>query len=329
MVNAKEIQKFDAHGHFGRSFLGPDGDPSLYFREARNDNVTGCVISYGCTPNLLEGKHFRRPCIWSYKQDGTVEYFSNVVDAAGVELERTEVGQNPYGEVNRAMVQLAKRHNDTGETPRMYVLVLHHPVFDTKSEVSELIRSEGVIAMKFHGISTFLSPQAISDSTVDALRKHNKPIVVHTDMYRPEPKNGIQLAYRLNHPLGWIEWARQTGVKTLVTHGARLSSEAINLAKVTENVVIGIAPDLLLLSEPDRLAQETDDYLRDLIQIVPPEKLVFDYDYSYNVTGRDKWEEIDWTFSSRLLQRMVEAGYTDEQVNRVFKDNAIRFYGLR
>lgn len=328
MASSKEFLKFDAHSHFGRSYLGPNGDPNFYFREAKNDNVTGCVISYGCTPNLAEGQHFRRPCLWSYRADRSVEYFSNIVNGAGEELKRTEVGPNPYGEVNRAMIDFSRKHNQGGGIPRMYVMVLHHPVFDTQREISELTGSEDVIAMKFHGISTFLPPQAISDSTIDVLRRQDKPIIVHTDMYRPEPKYGIHHAYRLNHPLKWIEWAKQSGVKTLITHGARLSDEAISMAKGTENVVIGIAPDLLLQSELERLAHNTDNYLHDLLHMVPPEKLVFDYDYSYNVTGRDKWDEIDWTFSDRLLQRMKEAGFSDEQMAKVFMGNAVRFYGL-
>ena len=47
-------------------------------------------------------------------------------------------------------------------------------------------------------------------------------------MYRGENTSDIHAAYQLNDPLNWAEWGRDTGVKMLITHGARLFALAIN-----------------------------------------------------------------------------------------------------
>lgn len=317
------FRKIDAHGHIGPSYLGPDSDLRDYLLNARKIGVVASIASPGPTPVIRENGEEYFPCLWNYEA-GNVSYFQQ----RNRKLDEPEVRPaeiNPYHDVNMSLFNRVK--NPFGEL-KIYVMPIHHPKLDTKEEVSQMLVEKPSIALKLHGISTFTGPEDVTNSTIDLLRKTNKPIVVHTDTYTSTPQYPIHEAYLRNDPVKWVSWAQDAGVRTLITHGARLSPEAIKLAHQTSNVMIGIAPDLLLMSEPDRLAIKTNDYLSELLSRVNPDKLLFDIDFGWNVSERNRWDLPDWQMHQRLVESANKIGINQEQLSAIFYDNAIQFFNI-
>lgn len=319
----ESYKKIDAHGHFGPSFLGPESNIEDYIGEARKIGVVATIASPGPTPEITRGNEIYHPCLWSVSENG-VSYFQQL-SRNGQVVAKADALPNPYHDVN---IDLLNKTRAPIGGIQILVMPIHHPILDTPEEVRSMLFEHPSIAMKLHGISTFSGPENVSESTIDSLRKADKPLVVHTDLYTAEVKSPIHAAYQLNDPLQWVLWARQTGVKTLITHGARLSENAINLAISTPNVMIGIAPDLLLMTEPERLAVATNDYLETLLTMVPPYKLMFDIDFGWNVSERNQWETLDWKMHERMESVCSRIGLSVKTLENVFYNNAVKFYNL-
>lgn len=321
-------KKIDAHGHFGPSFLGPQSTMGEYLRQARNINVVATIASPGPTPELQQGSKLYRPCMWQITNGERVYFEQTVSKVTGEEVSRISVRENPYHDVNTSLIAKVRMVNKKNIGPQVFVMPIYHPILDTKEEVEKLMNSQSTIALKLHGISTFTGPSDVPSEVIDVLKKSNKPIIVHTDTYTGEVTSPIHTAYKMNESLLWVEWARETGVRTLITHGACLSSKAIELARYTDNVMIGIAPDLLIQNEPERLAIDGSKYLSSLIIGATPGKLLFDIDYGWNVIERDRWDQMDWNMHLRIVEAARRERISDKQIEDIFINNAIRFYNL-
>ncbi|MDO8497710.1 MAG: hypothetical protein Q7S61_04160 [bacterium] len=318
-------RKIDAHGHFGNSFLGPESRMEDYLPEARRIGVVGTIVSPGPTPEIITAEGIYYPCLWRRDEMGKMTYFSQWSNPNGQVLRTKEAIENPYKDVNELLFRRIQKLNSV---PSIFVMPIHHPKLDTAPGLKETLREYPTVALKIHGISTFTGPEDVPDYTIDILKAEDKPLVVHTDMYRGKITHDVHEAYRLNDPVKWVEWSQETGVRTLITHGARLSDKAIQLASRAENIVIGIAPDILLMSEPDRLAYKPDNYLEALLAMVPADKLVYDIDFGWNVSERNQWETLDWQMHERIIEAGYKIGLTDRAFEDIFFNNAVEFYNL-
>lgn len=318
------LRKIDAHGHFGKSYLGPESSIEGYLSDAEKLGIVACIASPGPTPEITKEGLLFRPCMWAFKGDELI-YLEQVCNLESTVIRESPANVNPYQAVNDSLIAQIDRL--VGKVS-IYVMPIHHPILDTAEEISRLLISRKTIALKIHGVSTFTGPEDVNSGIIDTLKRRKKPLVVHTDMYKFEITNPIQKAYRLNDPIKWALWARETKIPTLITHGARLSQEAIQLASEVDNVVIGIAPDLLLGSEPERLAIEADSYLNALLEIVPPNKLVFDIDYGWNVSERNQWAKRDWKMTDRLEQTAKKIGLKTRDLEDIYFNNAVSFFNL-
>lgn len=323
----KEFQKIDAHGHFGRSFLGPECSIHRYVIEAKKLGIVATIASPGPTPEVIEDDRIIRPCLWEVR-GSTVGYFRQEIDLSTGEDHIRDSKSNPYHETNLRLIEEARKHNQGNTGHKILIMPIHHPILDTPQEVKSLLSLDDTIALKVHGIATFTGPQDIPQSTIDLLNTVGKPIVVHTDMYRVEATHDIHTAYQVNDPVSWVNWARDSGVKTLITHGARLSPEALSLAESTSNIVVGISPDILLMAEPNRLSQDTDDFLFELFSAVSPKKIVFDVDYGWNVNERNQWGNSDWQVCERVNKAADRAGLGQKDLEKIYYLNAVRFYNI-
>lgn len=321
MSTTESYKKIDAHGHIGPSYLGPQSDLRDYVSNASKIGVVASIVSPGPTPVVIKDGNENFPCLWKY-ESGKVIYFQQQNE--GGESKQTEANSNPYHDVN---VEMFKKVKGVREI-KMYVMPIHHPILDTTEEVKQMVKVYPSIALKLHGISTFTGPEDVKMETIDLLRKEGKPIIVHTDTYTGAPQSPIHIAYQKNDPIKWVNWARQTGVKTLITHGARLSDEAIALANQTPNVKVGIAPDLLIMSEPERLFIKTSDYLTELLSRVNPEKLLFDIDFGWNVSERNRWDLPDWKMHERIQETATKLGIKSDHLESIFYKNAQEFYNI-
>lgn len=323
--------KFDSHSHLGQSYLGPNCDLPTYIAHAvERLNVHYTVTApVACPEETQPDGTVIRPCIWKLDQTtGNLVYVKQICDSNGEVLSEEPAYLNPYSYTNSELMSLAYSHNTTNKH-QILVMPLHHPLLDTEAEVSRLLHEEPSIALKIHGIATYSGPSDVPQTTIHSLRSLNKPVIVHTD-YHAEPQTLIEQAYRMNDPYNWIRWAIDTDVKVFITHAARLSKAAIRLASGRSNILIGLAPDILLEAEPDRLAftSESHSLLADLFALVPPEQLAFDIDYRWNVSERNNWDATDWDMTQRIEEAGMRGGWTMHDFENVYFNNASRFFNL-
>ena len=321
------LEKIDAHSHFYPTYDGPDSPIEPYITEAKKLNVQVCVASPGPCPIYRDdAQNIIVPCMWEHVE-GQFHYVNKTFDPSGkVVLASLPASSNPYTNDNKRLIEEAK-HNNISNSIKICVMPLHHPKLDDIQEVRDLLHTRDVVAIKLHGIATATGPEDISFEIIKALLEVDKPIVVHTDTYIKTPTIPIHNIYQKNNPIKWVRWAIDTGVKTLLTHGARLSDEAIDLAKGHDNIVIGLAPALIIMnSDKDRLSKPTTNFERDLMAKVPNSQLVFDIDYGWNVADRNKWEVKDWKMCERLDTIAEELQMSKLNLKKIYYDNSVRFF---
>lgn len=330
-----EIPIIDAHGHFGRHMKGPLNRLEDYQNESPK-SVLHSVISPGPTPLYVRPGDDRLyvPARWIRNStDGTFKYVQQYWDSKSLDvLEEHASSINPYMETNNYWLNRAEETNNTHSNHNViHIMPIHHPILDTVDEVKRLLYDSRTIALKVHGAACAVAPNDIKPEVIDLLKSANKPIIVHTDYNVQEPQTNLQYIYRLNDPRKWVEWAKTTGIKTLITHAARLSQEAISAAKGCDNIVFGYGPDLLIMAEQDRLFKKTDNLMLDFFKLILPEQsdqIIFDFDFGWNTkTGRD-WEKRDWSMPERSIEAVESLGYDRKIVSKILYNNAARFFDI-
>ncbi len=303
--------------------MGPQSPLQEYIREAQRMGIVGTIVSPGPSPETPHPEGLYYPCLWRLEAGKPV--YEQVIKKTGGETVWSDHStQNPYHAANVELFGLAR--NTT--KPVIFVMPIHHPILDTKEEVKAMLYDYPSVALKLHGIATFTGPDDVPEHTINMLRVTNKPVIVHTDRHLGEATNPFALVCKMNDPENWVAWAEKTGVKTILAHGARLTESVIKQAKKLPNVMIGMAPDLLIASDPARLATPTDDYLLTLMDMAGPDKLLFDIDYGWNVTVRDQWDTQDWNMHRRVQTAAQTLNMNPKEVEQIFYQNAVRFFQL-
>lgn len=319
-----EILKIiDSHSHIGPSYLGPRSLPGTYVKEASRLGVVGAIVSPGPSPEVSRITTTYYPCLWRL-QSGTPVYEQIIKSLDGETLSAEPSSPNPYHNANEQLFTLAERERKL----RFLVMPLHHPILDTKEEVRAILFDHPSIGLKLHGIATYTRPSDVQNYTISLLRATGKPLVVHTDRHAGEITNPFANACQMNNSESWLAWANNTGVKIVLAHGARLTEPVIRAARSLPNVMIGMAPDLLIASDPARLATPTTDYLLTLMDMAGPENVLFDIDYGWNVRERDKWDTQDWDMRARVEAAAATLGMSDENVHDILFQNAVSFFQL-
>lgn len=321
-------QKIDAHSHFGSTYLGPISSISGYKKKASQIGITDVIASPGPSPEYILDKNIYRPCIWK-KYRNQIIYVQQIYDNTNKKIIREmPANRNPYAFVNRHLLKQAKIEN-LKSTPRIHVMPLHHPLIDTDEEIEEMISLKSTIAIKVHGVATHTSPKNIRETVLRLLKSTNKPLVVHTDTFTEKPTAPIHNAYIMNNPESWVKLAIDKKIKILINHGARLSKKAINLAKNHDNVKIGCSPDLLIMSEPKRLASKTNDFIMFLLRSVPSNQILFDIDYGWNVGKRNDWKNTEWKIAERIETVGRTLGLKTQQLTDIYYNNALTFFNFK
>ncbi len=320
----KEI--IDAHSHIFPSYRGPKNDFDVYNREVLKLGVRVCVVSPGPCPEYKKNDFLYRPCVWDFRHGEFLQLQQFCSLKTKEVLSELPAIRNPFLEINEKLLKLA---DELKNSPlRMKIMPLIHPLLDEFSIIERWINETHVGALKFHGLATAMGPEDISQEVVGILQKTNRPIVVHTDYLNIKPVTPMQLTYKMNDSRLWVKWAKETKIKTLITHGARLSLEAIELARGCKNIKFGIAPGLLMGTEQDRLAKETDDYESAVLKMVPPEQLLFDIDFGWNVKERGEWDHSEWEMVTRIETKAKDLGLTNNEIKSVFYNNSAEFFQL-
>lgn len=321
--------KIDAHSHFYKSYGGPNNDPQIYFENTKNLGVVAAIVSPGPCPEYHLHDSLYRPCRWKYS-DGHFHYVEQICDSESLEVKIEQPAKpNPYHQINiRLLEDIQGKLSHQG--PELFLMPLYHPLLDTDDEIRSFITHEKVVGIKLHGVATATCPDDVSSEIIKTLKETNKPLIVHTDNYIHPPTKPLHQTYVMNNPTRWVKWAIENQIKVLITHGARLSSTAINLAaKAKNSIVIGISPGILIsTSDGDRLEKPSINFEKDIFTMVHPSQLVFDIDYGWNVLNRSNWEKKDWSMCDRIEALADELGISDQQLNEIYYHNAERFYNL-
>ncbi len=321
--------KIDAHSHFYAAYQGPRNEIDPYISEAEKINIQACIASPGpCPEYFLSNGQLYRPCRWKY-EDGVFRYVQQFCDPeSGKVIEEIDSVNNPFHFINRRLIDESAQRAGKDRV-RILVMPLHHPKLDTIQEIAALLRDPNVVALKVHGVAMACSPLDIRLEVARLLLEADKPVIVHTDTYSKPVSSNLQRTYVMNDPIDWVRWGIETGVKVLITHGARLSEEAIALARGHSNIVIGISPGILIQnSDSDRLYRQTSDFERDVLSMVPPEQIVFDVDYGWNVINRGIWDIRDWQMEDRINQLADELGLTPADLRKIYYDNSAKFFNI-
>lgn len=320
--------KIDAHSHFYKSYGGPDNAPQEYFTNVENIDIAVSVVSPGPCPEYFTADSLYRPCRWKYI-DGRFQYFQQFCNPESRELyDERSANQNPFHEINIKLLNDLENEYKLRKT-EVFVTPLYHPLLDSEDEIKTLISHNRVVGLKLHGVATATGPETVPQAIADVLRKTQKVLVVHTDNYIKTPAKPLHHTYLMNNPTKWVRWAIENDVKVLITHGARLSRDAISLAMEHKNIVIGIAPGILIMnSDLDRLETPTKNFEKDLLSIVPIDQLVFDIDYGWNVINRNDWQSNDWDMCQRIDLIASELGIDAQKLESFYSGNAERFFNL-
>lgn len=138
------------------------------------------------------------------------------------------------------------------------------------------------------------------------------PLVIHTYYFRSN-LSAIEKLYNANSPLNWIKLLEKNQIRGYLAHGCRLSYECYDILKQNKGqFLVGIAPDLLLSNEQNRLVHDTDNYLLDILSKCDTDFLAFDIDYNWNYTDRTTF-----TYDDNQLNRFYE-NVKDEQVRKKY-----------
>ncbi|MBN2566697.1 hypothetical protein JXB02_01270 [Candidatus Woesearchaeota archaeon] len=305
----------DAHSHLGTdAFHHIEGELDTYIANCRRLGITDANIMPVACPEYRSGTKTVRSLEWSYEKDDYIK--SRITEEDGV---RTTVldPENPYREYNG----IVKGIVESASGMRLRFVPLIHPTLDTQEHTYSLL-SENPVAVKLHGVAAGIGPDDIDDAYWRPFAQAGIPIIVHTDHWRGRQEdNPLSVLYGKNDALGWARTFMRNGVRAFITHGARLCERTIELINGSDLFLLGIAPDLLIGSETQRLAAR-GDYLTQLMASADTAKLAFDLDYPWNIPTRMSYD-FDWGSIGRIGNRLPEGA-----LERVTETNARRFFRL-
>ncbi len=116
--------------------------------------------------------------------------------------------------------------------------------------------------------------------------------------------------------------------KLFLAHLARMDKDPINRINNLENIVIGLGPDIMLQDEPMRLKEPTPNILKDALKYINNEKLLFSTDFAWNVHDRTNWGNFDWKTHERLKEETDRLFISEEKLDNILGENAIKFFNL-
>lgn len=319
----------DGHSHIayenefeivGKNIMMPLISDIQKYNEIALKNGIKTVLFSPCTSPIITNKNKNISTIynlWKYENNKFI-YFCEVIEKG--KIIQKDMIKNPYYEVNKKL----KKYLESLKTG----LVTHYiPAinlyFDTPEYLEELI-SQKPLGLKIHGISTGLYDlNKINIELLNIISHSDIPLVIHTD-YSSKSNTPIDILYQANEPRKWINILLKNNIRAYLTHGCRLDKESAKIINDNKNqFLVGIGPDILLNNEPERLTENSDNYLKDLFKIFNIDFLSFDVDYNWNYTDR-----ISYTYDCEQLSRIKEIISDESDLKKVLKNNSKSFFKL-
>ena len=309
-------KKIDAHSHIGTDRNHPfRGDIEQYCRSALLRNVSEAYLFPVPCPRYPKNGGYYCPSFG--EMHGTELRVQAELEKDGV---RTilEVPPNPFAEYNTLIDQEIRHAMAQGHFPGLQLhFVPHvHPLRDSLQHVEEVL-AQHPPAVKLHGSSWCFDPLTIPSAFFDLLGEYNAKLILHTDYHNAAVQNGLHSIRRANDPLVWLRLCLAHDLRAILAHGARLCKESLDVVNSSSQFLVGLSPKLTMAGF--RVKRWDGDYLELLCEMVDPDKLVFDFDFPWNVA--DNGKELIWDFDEGLSRFLSES-----ELHRVHYENAASFF---
>ena len=166
--------------------------------------------------------------------------------------------------------------------------------------------------------SKLWNPKEIEPEFFKLLEKYGVKLIIHTDFSCQD-----DLASR-NSAMNWLEALDKYHIRAYLAHAARLDPKAIDIINHDYRYIVGLGPDRYL-GNCGLNYQKPDDLLGTIFDSFPPEKVVFDMDYPWNIRGINKEiRNIDLGMDWRTIDRL-DKYLSEEDKQKVLKRNIINF----
>lgn len=182
----------------------------------------------------------------------------------------------------------AEVYKNISSTTNNLFIPMISPIYTSSYDLERYIEIYQPVALKIHLKNDSSYPEIIPIKLTETIKKHNIPLIVHTD-YSKTSLNEKETLKNLNSALKWLNYFKKNSIKGYLTHGARLSPEVLESINFEEEIVIGIGPDILLGLYQESLEQK-GDFLKILYNYVNPKRLLFDLDYNWNLDSNNNLE---------------------------------------
>ena len=293
----------DCHSHIGTDWLWGPCDMNKYLELAEKLSITESMLMIA--PGLrINGKRIQ---IYEYK-DNQTKYSS---EFNGLNVQSYIYNNYLLREIRKAP-----------DSIKIHFIPIIHPYFNDIDYLYFLKERYDVKAFKVHGTAMGFHPGMINKDYIKALKEIDIPIIAHTDVNKTLPEDAIQ---NMNNPYDWTKFFIDNELKGYITHAARLDFRCFDLINKNDNLVIGIAPDLMIIYNKHRLMyqpKDTDTVLSILSDNVDHNKIMFDVDFSWNVNnGQEKI--MDYNQVDR-----VNNIFNEKDRGKVLSKNARRFFKL-
>ncbi len=333
----------DAHTHYGIAYKGGKMfDMEVYTKFAKKYNVTQAIMMITPMPlSVVSLKSFIEQYLTMFTEPKQKEILKQAEDNIphisyihyirdnksnkikhyhGVKINNEfildKLNFDPYFLPNKYFFEVAKASH------LIKPILSIHPLFFTKEQYFDYLKDS--IGYKIHGIATCTSPELISNEIIDFLKEENKPLVVHTEYDETPPKYKRKL-FKENSTMKWVNFAIENDLKLYLTHGARLSHDAIATVNKSHNIYIGIGPDYILsrtTGRMERIINGKIDYLEYLCKNTRLDRICFDTDFPWNVDSSG--DNFDFK-TIEVLSNIIRHGPSLEMV---LGENASNLFNL-
>ena len=311
----------DTHSHFGNDYYCGKIFLEDYIKFCEK---TGINIGF-VMPSPWPKYHSRNveitSLIWEHENYVKKYYYS--VNEFG---SKRSIEKNPYKYVNYEYFNNTMR--TCNNNVNLYFVPMIHGTLDRVDYLEKLYDDMNPIAFKIHGFSSGFSPKEIKPEIISFLKYINIPIIIHTSVYNYDYGYGAETKYWRNecHPYIWAKFIEDNGLKGVLNHGACLNRNAIDLVNDSENLMIGIGPDLDISNDYFKVDISKEeykkiDYLMYLKENTLSKKLLFDIDFNWNVSDNN---EVD----SQQVER-ISSIWDNEDLDNILYKNALDFFEIK
>ncbi len=322
LSNRGDNMIIDAHSHIGKDYYFGESSLFDYDNFCLLNNINIGLLMPMPWPVLKDKNNSTCALIWEHTNYEKIHYYKQVNHLGKILKEK--ILCNPYEKVNKYYFDLISKSNTK---TKIYFVPMIHGVLDDPYYVDNLIKETKPKAIKFHGFSGGFFKEDVKPELIEIFKFYNVPIILHTSVYNYDDGYGLETKFWRNKccPNSWVRFLIDNNLRGTLNHGACLDKEVIKIVNNSENIMIGLGPDLDISLDPYKVCVPKNKYfslgyLNILKKLVSADKLLFDLDYNWNV---DCCGNIDYNSLDRIRNT-----WTYSDCEKILSQNAKQFYKL-